>query len=662
MFEFFEDLFLADFMPHGHCMFWKPEVLWLHIGSDITIALSYYSIPIALFYFVRKRRDMSFNWVLIMFAIFILACGTNHIIDVWTLWNPVYRFEGIMKLVTASASLATAIVIWPLIPRAVALPSPQQLELVNDELRLQINERQKTQKQLESAYDNLEKIVEDRTAELKRVNEALRESEHKYEMLYDSAPDMFVSADYRTSIITQCNQTMATKLGYDKEEIIGKSHYDLYHPDSLDQLREALNTIAEKKAATNLDLSLLRKDGVRIIVRVNISAVTDDNGEIILSNSILRDITELEIAQKALRQNEERLRVMLESLPNAIIVVDSNGDIELMNRRAEQYFGYEKEEIVGQPLHLLIPSRFQENHHHYFQDYWSKQVPRAMGENRDLFAKRKDGSEFPVEVGLTPCRINHKTVIISSVIDITERKHAEETLREKSEALARSNDELKQFAYIASHDLQEPLRKIISFTQKLEQRYRSELDERGEKYITFVVDGAMRMKKLITDLLDFSRVDREEQPFSTIDCNQLLNQTVAMFDQSIQENNAQIQVGDLPVVRGNPSQLSQVFQNLIGNALKFHGAGTTEIKIQARDSSREWTFSIADNGIGIEAQYLDQIFVIFKRLHSRFEHSGTGIGLAICKKIIENHGGRIWVESEPGEGSTFFFTLPKRGE
>lgn len=231
----------------------------------------------------------------------------------------------------------------------------------------------------------------------------------------------------------------------------------------------------------------------------------------------------------------------------------------------------------------------------------------------------------------------------------------QETLQRQE--LARSNAELQQFAYIASHDLQEPLRMITSYLQLLERRYTDKLDESANDFIEYAVDGATRMKTLINDLLTYSRVETRGKPFEQIDCNEIVEQAIANLKLAIEENHAIVTSDPLPLIMADRTQMTQLFQNLISNAVKFRRAETPRIHISAELQPEKWLFRVQDNGIGIEEQYVDRIFVIFQRLHNRTEYPGTGIGLAICKKIVERHGGKIWVESQLGKGATFCFTI-----
>jgi signal transduction histidine kinase len=358
--EFLSDLFKGDFLPHGHCYFWQPAILWLNVAADGLIALAYYSIPAILIWFIVRRRDAPFGWMFWMFGGFILACGTTHLMEVLTVWHPVYRLSTVVKLVTAGLSILTAFLLVPVVPRALALPR-------------------------------------------------------------------------------------------------------------------------------------------------------------------------LETSQRA--------------------------------------------------------------------------------------------------------------------------------LLEAKAALERSNKDLEQFAYVASHDLQEPLRMIASYTQLLKQRYGDRLDRDAHDFIDFAVDGATRMQRLINDLLAYSRLATRARPFQPTPCGPAVGAALAQLRAAIQESGARVVCDDLPTVAADDAQLTQVFQNLIGNAIKFRGPDPPQIRVSARREGRDWMFSVADNGIGIEPQYSDQIFVMFRRLHTK-EYPGSGIGLAICKNIIERHGGRIWFSSERGRGATFHFTLP----
>jgi light-regulated signal transduction histidine kinase (bacteriophytochrome) len=271
-----------------------------------------------------------------------------------------------------------------------------------------------------------------------------------------------------------------------------------------------------------------------------------------------------------------------------------------------------------------------------------------------------DGSQVRLwlEVSADPLVLDGKRHVILAMNNITARKKAEETLRRTAAELARSNNDLEQFAYVASHDLREPLRTVSGFVQLLQKKYADQLDAEARAFIGYAVDGAARMETLIKDLLAYARLGtRGREPVPT-DAGAALRQVLDNLHESIRETAAEITHGELPAVRADPSQLTQLFQNLIGNAIKFRGEAPPKIHVDASRDGDGWRFSVSDNGIGIEPKHQEQIFEVFRRLHRREQYEGTGIGLAICKKIVDRHGGRIWVESEPGQGATFSFTLP----
>lgn len=258
---------------------------------------------------------------------------------------------------------------------------------------------------------------------------------------------------------------------------------------------------------------------------------------------------------------------------------------------------------------------------------------------------------------------NHEFALIKrggkwELIESSEHKRTEEELKEAMKKLQKSNLDLEQFAYVASHDLQEPLRMIRSFLQLLQRRYGGQLDSDADEFIEFAVDGARRMQGLINDLLEYSRVTTTGKEFNNIKMEESLEKALINLSVSTEENNASITHDSLPIIYGDYSQMIELLQNLIGNAIKYHSEKTLHIHISAQKEDKQWLFSIKDNGIGIDSQYADQIFMIFRRLHTNEEYKGTGIGLAITKRIVERHGGKIWVESEPGKGTTFYFTLP----
>jgi PAS domain S-box-containing protein len=369
----------------------------------------------------------------------------------------------------------------------------------------------------------------------------------------------------------------------------------------------------------------------------------------------------LEEKQTRLRQkySEELFRHAIDASPTGILMVDGVGKILLANPEAEKLFGHTHEELMGRTVEMLVPERFRQRHIEQRASYDQAPRVRAMGERRELFALRKDGSEFPVGISLNAVSTPHGHQTLVTILDISARKKAERAAAEFTAELSRSNQELQDFAYIASHDLQEPLRMVTSYTELLGERYKGKLDENADKYIAYAVDGARRMQLLIRALLDYARVNSQARPLQPTDSAAVLKTTLTLLHRAIESNNAVIVCGNLPAVMADETQLGQVFQNLIGNALKFHGEKAPRIEIRAEMAADMWRFSVADNGIGMKKENSERIFQMFQRLHTREEYEGTGIGLSLSKRIVERHGGRIWFDSEPGVGTTFHFTMPK---
>jgi PAS domain S-box-containing protein len=355
---------------------------------------------------------------------------------------------------------------------------------------------------------------------------------------------------------------------------------------------------------------------------------------------------------------EGRYRGLLEAAPDAMVVVNVAGEIVLLNVRAEKEFGYRRDELVGQEVKNIIPVGFAERLLADALRSAEDALEQKIGTGIELTGRRKDGSDFPIEIMLSPLDSPEGILVTAAIRDISKRKKAEANLLRKVEELNRSNVELGQFAYIASHDLQEPLRMVASYTQLLSRRYKGKLDAEADEFIGFAVDGASRMQLLIQDLLAFSRVGTKGRDLIDTSSEEALRKALRNLGSAIQESRALVTHDSMPAVMADETQLTQLFQNLIGNAIKYQNSGVPRVHISvARNGDGKCKFSVKDNGLGIAPQYFERIFGMFQRLHKREEFAGTGIGLAICRKIAERHGTSISVESEPGQGATFSFTL-----
>jgi PAS domain S-box-containing protein len=377
-----------------------------------------------------------------------------------------------------------------------------------------------------------------------------------------------------------------------------------------------------------------------------------------LTTAPSRNLSKRKEAEKHLVQMEGQYRGLLEAAPDAMVVVNQGGEIVLLNVQAEKQFGYRRDELIGQKVKNIIPEGFAERLIADGLRSAEDALAQQIGTGIELTGRRKDGSDFPIELMLSPLASTEGILVTAAIRNISVRKKAEAHLLQKMKELNRSNEELGQFAYIASHDLQEPLRMVASYTQLLSKRYKGKLDSNAEEYIAFAVDGASRMQRLIQDLLAFSRIGTKGKDPSDISSEEALKQALINLHGAIEESGALVTHGPLPTVMADETELIQLFQNLVGNAIKYQNPGVPRVHIAAaKNGSKKWMFSVQDNGLGIDPQYFERIFGMFQRLHKREEFAGTGVGLAICKKIVERHGGSISVESQPGHGSTFRFAF-----
>ncbi len=379
------------------------------------------------------------------------------------------------------------------------------------------------------------------------------------------------------------------------------------------------------------------------------------------SRRLEREIAQRKKAEDERKAYEEELVLRdrsINSATNGILIADARQpDMPTVycNAAFEKITGYAAEEVLGRNCRFLQGT----DHQQPGLDAIRRAIREGTEAKAELQNYRKDGSLFWNELYIAPVKDQQGrlTHFIGIQTDITRRKHQETELAHKTRELAQSNAELQQFAYVASHDLQEPLRMVASYTQLLGKRYRGKLDKDADEFIGYAVDGATRMQRLIRDLLEYSRVGSENKSLEHTDCELVLRQVLDNLSASVRERHAEVTHDPLPIVHANPTHLTQVFQNLIGNALKFQGDSPARIHVGAKALPDGWEFSVRDNGVGIPADQLGRIFSIFQRLHGQREYPGTGIGLAICKRIVEKYGGSIRVESEPGTGSTFYFTL-----
>jgi PAS domain S-box-containing protein len=491
----------------------------------------------------------------------------------------------------------------------------------------------------------------------------LKESEARFRRTFEFAGSGMAHIGMDRRFI-RVNRRLCNILGYREEEMLKLTGRQISHPDDLDIINEQRPALhAGEISAVRLEKRYLRKDGAVVWVKFSMTVERDADGKPLYEIAVYDDITVQRDTEARLKESEARFRQTFELAASGIChVVD--GRFVRVNRSLCEILGYRERELLGRHVKEVSHPEDRDVTDADLARIRAGELDQARFEKRYL---RRDGSVVWCDLAIAQVRdvFGMPLYEIAVFDDITERKKSEAALQAAHEELKRSNAELEQFAYVASHDLQEPLRMVASYTQLLGRRYEARLDQDAREFMSYIVDGATRMKQLIEDLLAYSRVGTKGQEFKPVALEAPLRRALFNLRAGIEEAGAAVTYDPLPTVLGDEVQLGQLLQNLVGNALKFRSGSVPRIHLGVTNSPQEWTIEVRDNGIGIEPQYFERIFMVFQRLHNKGEYPGTGIGLAICKKEVERHGGRIWVESRPAQGpnqgSSFHFTLLKRG-
>ena len=485
--------------------------------------------------------------------------------------------------------------------------------------------------------------------------DALRESEERYRMLLDGVQTYAIFMMDAQGNVLSWNAGAERIKGYTSAQIIGHNFSCFFPPEDVKRGRpEEVLRITAAGGRHEEQGMRVRKDGSQFLASLVFTALRDSAGNLRGFSEFSHDLSES-------KESGAKYQALLEAAPDAMVVVNVAGEIVLLNVQAEKQFGYSRHELVGQQVKNIIPEGFAERLIADGTRSAAEALAQQIGTGIELSGRRKDGGEFPIEIMLSPLESSEGILVTAAIRDVTERNKSEERLVKTVGELKRSNEDLQQFAYVSSHDLQEPLRMVASYTQLLAKRYKGRLDSDADEFIAFAVDGCNRMQGLIQDLLAYSRAGTNGKVFYEVSAEDALQQALTNLRISVEQSGAIVSHDSLPAIRTDETQLTQVFQNLIGNAIKYRSAAVPRVHVSAtKNGGNEWIFSVGDNGLGIAPQYFERIFILFQRLHGRNEFEGTGIGLAICKKVLERLGGRIWVESEPEKGSTFYFALPER--
>jgi PAS domain S-box-containing protein len=544
----------------------------------------------------------------------------------------------------------------------------------NDKLHKKAEEIFQTENQLKTQSKEVDELIhnlrvhqielEIQNEELRKAQVKLEDSRRKYFELYNFVSDGYFTLD-KNGHISEVNLAGASLLGFKRLKLINTSFIQYIDPEYRNKFHLHCMRVMETVTKQTVEIKLLKKDKSSFYVHLDTLNVLDTNNEFKEFQISVRDITDIKNAAKEVELASKYNRSLLEASLDPLVTIGSNGKIKDVNRSTEKIAGITRDELIGTDFsnYFTDPKRARDGYQQVFKEGSVRDYPLEM--------KHQNGDVTPVLYNASVYKDEFGEVlgVFAAARDITEIQRAEEILigyndtleervKKRTEDLAKSNADLAHFAYVASHDLREPLRMITSFLQLLERRYKDNLDQDANEFIGFAVEGAKRLDLMINDLLEYSKITQIELDFKPVNLEDVLEEALINLIVQTEENNSVITNDPLPTVIGDELLLVQLFQNLMANAIKYRSQENPEIHITSEREKNQYLISVKDNGIGIDPKQLDRIFTIFQRLHRNDEYEGTGIGLAIAQNIVNQHGGQIWAESEVGKGSTFYFTLP----
>ena len=704
----------TGFMPHGYCFLWSAPLMWTYLAADSVIGLSYYSIPLALLYFVHRRKDIQFNWMFLLFSLFIFFCGTTHLFSVWTIWHPDYWADAGIKAITAIASVITAVCLWPLIPKAIKIPSPSQLSAVIGDLEREVRERQKAEAALAEANRTLEQQVAQRTAALEASNHLLqkeieertaaeavqRASESRLHSLVTAISELVWRADSDgETISTEPSFSEYTGLTLAPQRSVSDNWMSAIHPEDLPRLRTTWAEALSRQSIWRDEYRIRHATGEWGYVASRAAPIFNEDGSVSEWMGLSVDVTERRRAQEQILTLNRRLQQLIATVQRLAAARDLDAIASAVAEAARSLAGAdssslllrERDSVVcvsagsgqtspepaRQPLAGSLPGITMLDGIPLIIDDITND-PRSAAETyrsqplRTLVLLPLNGPESigavgcywrqPHAVGNEEFKLLQTLANAAAIAMANTRQYQEleQRVAERTAQLQAANKELESFTYSVSHDLKAPLRTIDGFSRLLLDEHAANLNDEGKEFLDFIRQGTRQMNQLIQDLLEYSRTERRQITNSTIDLRKLVQAILDQSEADITKRRAAVRIA-MPdgTVEGDENGLRMALRNLIDNALKF--SATTpkpEIEIGGRREARRLVLWVKDNGIGIDPKFHERIFEIFQRLHRAEEYPGTGIGLAIVRKAMQRMGGNARVESAPNQGATFFLEIP----